>query len=277
MKKILLLALLAGICATAQAQKFYARAGVGYAFTHAGQIGGTTPSTQQLSPFISGSLTGGLTGSDFTIKKVSFSTGPAVRVAGGYMFSKNIGIDLEGSFYLTPAEHKLTVNAAGNTSTTTYTQKATLPILLTPALVLQSGGNKLNAYTRFGITLPLSAKTQDEVNTVYNDSSRSSLLIKSTQSPRFSIGFSAAAGVKYRLASKLSVWAEASLLSMSLYAKESELTERAINGVNNIDLIPQDQRIYKYEFTGNTANSAYYTYSVPFSNIATCIGISYDF
>lgn len=278
MKRNLLSALFLIISSiVAQAQKFYVRAGAGYAFPHAAQIAGTSSGNGTSMAFMNGSISTGVGGTDFTIKKISFASGPVARIAAGYMFSKNIGVDIEGNFSFFPNKHTLTTTLAGSGYSTTYIQKAIPPIMLTPALLLQTGGEKLNAYTRFGVTLPLSAKVEDEINTVFSDSARSSNGTKSIQRPRLSLGFSAAAGVKYPLATRLSIWTEISLLSMSLYARESELTELTRNGVNNIDLIPKDKRIYKYKFSGNTATNAYYTYSMPFSNIAACVGISYDF
>lgn len=264
-----------------QAQNLYVRAGAGYAFPHAGQVSGMSTGTQTFLSYINGSLsTGGSSGTEFKIKKSSFSSGVYVRLAGGYMFTRNVGLDLEGSVNLAPNEHTFTTNtnSPGITYTTTYTQKAKTPVLLTPAIVLQAGPENVNVYTRVGIVLPLSTSTEENYTTRYNDSSNRTTAIKSELKTRFALGLSAALGAKWKIAKILSIWSEMSLLSMSLYARQSEITEYSTNGVNNISLLPQDQKTYRYEFSGNMNNTnTNRTYSVPFSNIALNIGISFDF
>jgi hypothetical protein len=283
MKRILLSVLvLAASISSTHAQKFYVRAGVGYAFPHAAQIAGTSASNRNHLAFISGTFTTTApNGPEFSIKKVSFATGSTARLAGGYLFNRNIGIDLEGSFYLSPGKHKLVASSPGNgiEYANTYTQQALFPVLITPAILLRSGGENLNAYGRFGVTLPVSAQVEDQYRTDFTSSTLPSRSNSTTsiQRPKFGLGLSAAFGARYRLSKGLFVWAEASLLSMSLYAKESEVTEQTNNGVSTIDLIPQDKRIYKYGFSGDLTGSTLPAYSMPFSNIATCLGLSFDF
>lgn len=265
----------------AQAQRFYIRAGAGYGFPHAGQVSGMSTGTANALSFINGRLnTGGANPTGFEIGRSSFAAGLQLKVGGGYMFSKHLGVDLEAGIGIAPKEHTLIIDnsATGVTYTATYMQKAKLPLILTPAVVIQTGAEKINIYGRFGAALPISAKVEEQYTNVYTAAGAGrEVSIVSEQSPKFSIGLAAAAGAKLMIAKRLYAWIEASLLSMSLYAGTSEIKEYLQDGADRTAELPREQKFVTYGFSGNGTDNTVATYSMPFSNIAVNTGISFDF
>jgi hypothetical protein len=73
------------------------------------------------------------------------------------------------------------------------------------------------------------------------------------------------------------LWTEVSLLSMSLYAGSSEITEYLENGTNRTADLPDDQKRTTYGFSGTGTDNTIASYSMPFSNIALSAGIAFDF
>lgn len=254
----------------------YARVGAGYAFPTASQ-------TRDVDGFpINGSATytsnQGFT--SMNMKKFSFSSGLVANVEMGYMFNNNFGVALN-----TMIGVKMNTATAHNdypvtTSGTTYnvsqvaTVNAKLPVVLTPSLVFQTG-KKIKLYMRGGIALPVKTGMHAETNnTDYMPQGYTTTVSwKQDLKMRFNIGFSGACGVKVPISKHIMVYGEASVLSLSLYVKESNLTEYSQNGINLTSRISNPK--LKYSTTIGGGNS-YGTYSMPFSHVAGNFGIEIE-
>ncbi|HRO42539.1 MAG TPA: hypothetical protein PL009_06875, partial [Flavipsychrobacter sp.] len=147
---------------------FYLRIGGTYAFSHAGQtaVGGAYINGSYSSD---ASYSGGQTSTfseTYDLKKASFGNGITAVVACGAMLHKHIGVELAVSIGITAKKYTYSYvdNETGSSPTYTYkfTQQTTMyqrtPILLMPSVVLQSGGEKLNVYSRMGLALPVAGK-----------------------------------------------------------------------------------------------------------------------
>lgn len=277
MKKIVTLtAALALSITAAQAQGGYFRIGLGYALPTAGQA---------IDPYTNTVYSGDVTVNEgdiirFDVKKASLNSGFQGTVAGGFMFSRHVGAELGATIGISPREYEsTTVNTFEDngdiiTQTTVNTFRAKTPVMLTPSLVVQSGGNKVNLYARGGIVLPLNAKMTTEgdyrlvgpgftYTEVYNYETRM----------KFAPGFSGAMGLKGYITRNIAVWGEACLTSLSLNVTEVELTEAVVNGTNVLSQIndPLD------EFDTEGSASKAISYQIPFSNMAINAGISLEF
>ncbi len=290
MKKISCLALFLSVASYTASAQLYISAGLGYAVPQAGQTMYDTPIPYNGFPTgFSGSRNNSSSGSSYTynIKSASFSSGVQSAIGMGYMFSENIGVQLDASIGLSSTKYTFNDNNVNlNTAASPVagyintTQQAKTPVLLMPALVLQTGGNKTNLYTRFGIALPLNTKiTQDQVmanapgtGAIYVDDF--TWQIKSS----FSLGFTAAAGVRYKINDRFSIWGELSLLSMSLNIKEQDLQSLTQNGQS----IPLSSYTYpttiKFSKTATVDSNlaSFPTYSQPFSNIGLKVGVTFN-
>jgi len=92
----------------------------------------------------------------------------------------------------------------------------------------------------------------------------------------FSLGFAAAAGVKYKLSDNVSLFGELSLLSMSVYIKEAELKSITYNGqsISIPNNIPGAHVKYSKNATVDSNDTEQPRYSQPFSNVGINVGIS---
>ena len=263
------------------AQGFYFRAGLGYAFPQAGQTmdGSGTPynGTRNNSTYL---LT-------YNLKNTSFSAGLQGAIGFGYLFNDHIGVQFDADACISGRKYSYHDNnvtidygAGPILSNVTVTEQAVMPLVLVPSLVLQTGGKKLNIYSRLGLALPISSKiTQDQFieNVPYTPTATiSSYDFKFDIKNSFSLGFAAAAGVQYKLTNKLSLWGEVSLLSMSLFIKQSDLTDFQHDGQSYSLSNVTSPHTYYYSKNATVDSTGAYqpAYSQPFSNVAIKVGVN---
>jgi outer membrane protein W len=261
---------------TAQGQGFYLRAGLGYAVPQAGQVsdGNATP--------YNGTLNNTSSAQDYSVKTASFSAGALGNIGLGYMFNENIGIDVDAMFGLSPKKYTFTahgVSIGGVASDYSVVQKAKTPIFFTPSVVLQTSGDNMNVYVRFGLVLPLKTLvTQDQIytNLPGTGSIRTedfTFEIKNS----FSLGFAGAIGVKYRMGENVSLWGEVGIMSLSVLAKQGNLVDAKVDGQSVVlDSVVGVKTInYSKTATIDSTGTQQVTYAQPFSNVGIHVGIIY--
>lgn len=281
MKKLLFSVLALSLCTPdAEAQKLYVRAGIGYAFANGGQ----TLSTNGV-PY-SGSIRYTTQGtqtvlSSYSAERMSFNTGIQGALGLGYMFTNNVGIELGANIGIAHLEYDAVISfpSTNYQVTQNVTQYAKNPVVLTPALVIQSGGKKVNIYARAGLALPVKTKIFTEISessTVepLNMTART-VNVDEELTCSFNMGFAGAAGIKYPVGKRVKMMIEVNSISLSVYAKKSVWTDYKQNG-NTIPLsqIPKDYRETTFS-SSNTGNSEP-AFSLPFSNMGITAGITYD-
>jgi Outer membrane protein beta-barrel domain len=286
MKRLFSLAVMALVFnAGAQAQGFYIKGGLGYGFA---QAGSTIDNTSNL-PYngqISNTTSGANSIQSYSVKKASFSAGLNGVAGCGYMFNKNIGIELDAAIGLAAKKYTGTItnievdSIASDLSTKQY---AKTPVVLMPAIVLQTGGDVVNFYARGGIVLPLNSKIIQE-QALTNEPGTGALetdVFTWQQKNYFSLGYTGAIGMQYRRSKNVSFWVEATLLSMSLYTKEADLTDVTVDGSSGyLSQVPTNQRVVKYSYNVSVVNNDPYhqpVFTVPFSNVGINAGIKYTF
>ncbi len=289
--KVLFAAAMALAANVAAGQEFYVRAGLGFAIPQAGQTVYDTPIPYyEFASAYNGTRTYNSNGSQtYNIKPSSFSAGLQSAIGVGYMFTPNIGVQLDASIGLSNTKYTFTDEnlplVVATTGTTTVTvpynistvQQAKTPTFLMPSLVLQTSAEKLNGYARFGFALPLNTKvTQDQIltNAPGTGTQITDDLTWQVKNS-FSLGFTAAAGVKYKISDKVSIWGELSLLSMSVYTREQNLTGWTESG-QSVALSnytgPQNIKFSKTA-TVDSTYSQFPTYAQSFSNVGLNVGI----
>lgn len=261
--------------------KFYARIAVGYAFQHAGSVSDVFG--QPYSGTENYDNNGDIT--NYSYKKASLNTGVHGALGVGYMFSKHVGVELAGDFGLAAKKYTYTANGwnvSNFTANTTFTEHAQAPVYLMPSLVLQSGG-KLNLYMRAGLALPLNSKDILHEEDYYptGGPSVTNMEIDETEyqiKSSFSMGYTGAVGASYELGDHIKVFAEADMLSLSVYAKSYSLTQYTINGQ---DVLPQvkaqGSTTASFAFSGGANSTALTSQSIPYSSIGLMVGFSFGF
>jgi hypothetical protein len=257
---------------------FYVHGGLGYAFPQAGETFGLWEGVY------SGTSTNPASANNYSynVNKVSFSSGLRGCLGLGYTINKNVAIELSGDMGIINTKYTYTgINSSagaianGATDNITVTQNAHLPLILSPSLVLQTGGNIWNIYTRLGVAMPLSHKIDIEEDHDYTAGGVSDLYtFTQSMQTSFSLGFNGALGLSYKLSDNLALWGEMSVLSLALYAKEDDLQAATLNGANNFNNV--NRPVILFSANGSASNNQETTYAIPFSNVAFNFGLKWN-
>jgi hypothetical protein len=259
------------------AQKFYLRAGAGYAFPHASQ-----------SDFAYGVNVSGMSyqatfGHAADIKKVSFSEGANASIALGYKIHPNIAVDLGISAVIAPKKYESTMgDSSANPQyyfINRYKISSRSSLFLMPAIVFMTDNKSLNFFSRLGIALPVGGQIiiEGETDNLYTGDlyySRFEL------TSRFAVGIHGALGVKYSIAKKIGLFLEANGISMNRYAKELRRVEYKENGQDQLSTLTPSDLVTEYDFNYNYVSnykpyspSKERTFSLPYSNVGLSLGI----
>lgn len=292
MKKLLLSFIAMSFCTVINAQQFYFRGGLGYSIAHGGvtqsTVSNNTGNVLPIHGKYSSTQIPGTSTESFDLGRSSYTAGLQGILAAGAMFSKNIGVDLAVNIGLATRsmESDVYLEQPALRETLAVTQKADMPVMITPSLVIQSDtGSRVTAYARGGVVFPVKTGmtqevmyTQDRLNPADNTWVRNTVGWTEDFSMRLNPGVSGSIGMKYKAKKGVMIWAELYLLSMNLYFKQSELTSYNINGASALSTLSQDARITNYEFEANTSGNSNVapTYQVPYSNFGIHAGIMVD-
>lgn len=269
------LALTGAVHAQQKTSPFYLRLGAGYAVRAAGQSEFSTTSVSNGSTYT------------FESRPASFSAGVQATLAGGYRINRHLAAELGVVAVVAPRSYKNVVRQegpGGTGFTATAKQKASLPLLLTPALRVGTGGDKLDIYSRIGLALPLRNKLYVETTEVSSGGSTGDTYSKAEFRNRMRLGIAYGLGAAWSFNSHVSVYGELNGLSMNMYTKKSELTEAKVGTQDILEGIPVYGRETEYEFDyeGTVGTVPDYTkprkaaaYALPFSNVGFGFGIVY--
>lgn len=258
----------------------FVRVGLGYSFPFAG-------TTHFMGTPISGTgMEGTTTPTPITydLKNASYGAGFNAVIGGGYMFNRNIGIDLSVGLGIAMKKNEYTETspAAVNDYSYTRTSYAKMPVLVMPALVFSTGHNMLEGYARVGLALPVAGKlVVEEKYTTTGGSMTSVSEIKN----KLSVGAVGAVGVKYHISDMIGLWLEVNGLSMTANAKSGEVTEFTVNGVNELsqlDVVDREVEFSNNYTEGNPNQTATTPFqhgpvTSPFSNIGIGLGVAIHF
>ncbi len=267
-------------------KRFYARFGAGYGFTHAGQTSILLTSNGSIYFNGSSASASGVAGTSesTSLKRGSFGAGGALALAGGYMLTRHIGIELGAEAVVLPKKYEYNNVQTGNFNYTgKQTTSANLPVYLMPSVLMTTGGKGASLYGRVGLALPFADKMTIKSETV-SFNATTDATYELTQ--RFSVGFQGAAGLSYPVGNNLRLWVEAAGLFRNAYAKKLELTRAVQNGVNVLSQVPANQKVIEFDYnltnaTGVTPNpsapSKELTSAAPYSSIGAKFGLTIDF
>jgi len=268
----------------------YVRVGATYAFPHGSQT--SIDQTQFLNGSINATTGSGTNVTHWDVKKASFGAGTTVALAAGYMANKNLGVELGATIGVAPKKYTFKyeeVYPSGAVSVHesvkgTFYQK--MPILITPSVIIQTGGAKLNVYSRLGLALPVAGKLIQEYERYAFINMASAVYSYDYElKNRFAVGFQGALGAQFSIGGQMKFYVEANGVSLNAYAKKATLTKYTVNGVNRMDNVTPYGKEIEFGFTGTqtdpVANSNIpqqaATYSSPYSNIGVGAGFIFQF
>ncbi|MCX6187418.1 MAG: outer membrane beta-barrel protein [Bacteroidetes bacterium] len=250
------------------AQNFYAKLNGGYSWATA------TMSTSSLNEV----------GSISSLDKVNFNFGKGINLGGavGYMFNKNIGAEL-GINYLLGGNTEFSLKSSF--SNDAYTYSATL-LSFIPSIVITPGFDKINPYAKFGLSIGSATFTVKDENIGTSGSITNTTNITNVYSGGVALGLVSSLGATYKVADKISVFAEMCILTMKYSPTKSELTESKINGVDNLSNLNTRSKVTEYSDSYSIDNSVptdnntprkSIAPNFPFSSIGVNVGIIIGF
>jgi hypothetical protein len=237
MKKIVFLLFLAYCQNTIQAQGFQFHLDGGYSFAVSKSNFGTK---EYYKIDTSGNKV-------LTQDAIYGSYGQGLNISAGatYMFSKNIGVDLDFNHYRSVKSVYLDWDQA-------YKLRREDNIVLwraTPALVLRAGEKKLTAGIKTGPVIPLGGSfyttTTNELKTgtPFKDES----VFKT--SGRATFGWMGSMDLAYNITDNISIYAELKGIMLSILGKQTEMISKKQNGVDVLEEFKKDpNNTWKYNY-----------------------------
>jgi hypothetical protein len=236
MKKQILLILSLGVVVSASAQGIYFKVGAGYALpvatdvvgeknVHREDYSGNNNIDEYSSEVISG----------------SFGSGTNFLVGGGFMFSENIGVELNVQYTMSKKYE------TGDVGTYTYdngtytdralTQSFANTLYINPAIVITPGAGSKAPYGRFGVIIG-SPKLKTEEEYYYDGDGVYTGSEKWEYSGNAAVGFQGAVGMNWMLTENIDLFTEVNFVSMTYYPGTGTMTESISNGNDNLPSAP---------------------------------------
>jgi hypothetical protein len=275
MKKITQITLLIifAVTVSAHAQTIYLKIASGYAFAMPGE------KVDQAGNVLNGSVSSFGSGViSYDLKNASFTSGVPVIIGAGLMLSKNIGVELNAAINITTpdytARHFGETTSSGLVYNYAGERQAKNPVIILPALLLQTANSKWNIYMKMGVALPVNTKMN--MHEIYQYQTGDVHIYDWDIKNYFSLGFTAATGLKMNVGENISLFGEVSMMYLNVSRKERDLTAADING----QTVPISQltgvKIYNYHKNGvDDLNGNQEALSQPFSNLGLNVGLCY--
>ena len=289
--KTALLAISIFIFQFSNAQKVYVGVNVGYALPLGGQISSSNTTSSSFNNFQTGE-----SGRTTTYESVNSSLGQGMNFGGvvGYMFNKNIGLELDLNYLMgnqVSIEDKDTyteTDFTGSTTTSTENYLTTISsnqFQVTPTLVVSTGFDKFNPYAKFGFVMGFGKVVEDYENTASNYASSS---MTQEYSGGLALGFKGSFGAEYALNDKVALFSELNFTSLSYAPKKAEITKYEVDGVDELPNLStryketEFEKEYTNTYTNgqpsdNDAPSKTTKINLPFNNVGLNLGVKFNF
>ena len=180
-----------------------------------------------------------------TDEQVNLSLGKGLNIGGalGYMFNKNIGVEL-GLSYLLGGKSKAQDLYDGNTplgtptvGTTDYTLSSNM-LRINPTLVIASGFEKINPYAKFGFVIG-----SGSIMSEYIDNDGTDIEIRKEKfNGGLAFGLNAGVGALFNMSEKMSFFGELNMVNLSYAPTKGELTEATFNGADELPTMTTRER-----------------------------------
>ena len=218
--------------------------------------------------------------------KGSYGAGIYTGFSVGYKFSPFIGIDLNVS-YLLGNKFSGTSSITGGSGFKAESSTKSKGIFVSPTAMFMIGGGTVRPYALMGV-IGGSVAIDDDITGILDvTDTKTSILVREESKGDYAFGFRGGAGIDINVASKFSVYAEVIFNSISYYAKEKEITQYEVDGVDVLpDLSVRNRRtVYVDKVTvmsidGNeviddNAPTEELRKPLPLSNLSFGMGVKY--
>lgn len=280
-KKLFLTAMLASALAlTTNAQKFYIKAGAGFAFKGAS----TTIGTESTYTLDANSMLSSLKPTSAKPLHRSYGRGFNFNISPGFNINKFVAVELDINYLAgtTSTTSKSTIIDANTNHSTSYIAEARLKngIFLSPNIIISAGGEgKVKPYTRFGAAINVGGRIEtayigkgtnmlsiwlDPIVMPWNGLSPGTYTETRTTETKLntSLGFVGAVGVTLSINNKVSFYSELVSNNISVFNKSAEITNYELKTDGGVtrklrDLTTyQRETIYLKELTASSNSDA---------------------
>lgn len=219
----------------------------------------------------------------------SFGRGLQFGATVGYMFSENIGAELNVGYLvgskITKTDTELKNN--GDTYSSTKTSSGNM-LRLTPALRFSVGKDKLKPYMRVGLVIGVGSKIVSTYSSTDFNASNGKTNIDQSEmaiTGGISMGFAAGIGVNYMFKDKVGIFAELGIISQAWAPSKSVLTKSTSNGADNLPFMTTSQKETDYVNSYTTTSSTFspgtpstaLKMNTPFSSVGINVGVHLAF
>ncbi|MCX6231498.1 MAG: outer membrane beta-barrel protein [Bacteroidetes bacterium] len=192
------------------------------------------------------------------VNRISFGKGFNVTGALGYMFNKNMGVELGLSYLIggttSVKDSYYDVAGALSYSNTDYSARM---FRINPSVYFTAGNKMISPYARFGLIIGFATITEDYEdkisNTIYNPNPPYGLITNVTATTHtekmngsMALGFNAALGAALNVSDKFCWFAELNVVSLSYAPTKGEIVSYTLNGQNNLSNLNTSQRETEY-------------------------------
>lgn len=218
----------------------------------------------------------------FTQKKVNFGSGMQAGATVGYLFMKNIGLELSVNKAFT-SKIELTNNFRPSWSGT-YSEKINLTtssMLFIPSLIVKSGYEKFNVYSKLGLII-----LKGKHNFDYSENNNGVLTeIQYDYDKINGIGFKGALGGLIKVSKSIDVQLEVNTSNVAGAPKREVITKKRENGTDKLPSMTVSEKetlfVDEYTITATPASSSEASKALkiymPFNNVGIQLGVLYKF
>ena len=162
-------------------------------------------------------------------EQVNTSLGKGFNFEGavGYMFNKNIGAELSGSYLLgSKTKTKQILNGGVRNNSLSANM-----IRINPSLVIAGGFEKINPYAKFGLIIGFGKIMYEDD---YTSVGGNVVTEKMDLNGGVAFGLNAGVGVIFKLSKMMSLFGEINMVNLSYSPTKGELTESILDGKDRL-------------------------------------------
>ncbi len=246
MKKIVLLAAVLFIGFGVRAQKFSGGVSVGYGF-------GIPSSNLGTESYVD------LSGNGSYQKPIYGTLGNGLNFTWnpGYMINKHLGVELGVNYFL---GSKIVISeTSSSVNATDKTTARSNQLQLIPSLVISTGGDKLYAYAKAGLAIPVFGNTKG-LREISVPSPLGSIAteIETTTKGNVSLGFKGSVGIGYNISELIGLQLEVFHTSLTIKPKSRMIDSYTVAGqdVSSMLTVYDKETTYKNELNSTSNNSS---------------------
>lgn len=176
----------------------------------------------------------------------SFGQGGRFSLAGGYMITPYLGIELQFYYFLGTKEAYGSDMSPNNNS---YSRTGfSYQLRALPSLVIKAPTEKVQPYARFGVLIPLLGQTILE-DQRYIPALNQTIETQLNINGKFSVGFESSVGVQYNVTKNIGIYAELTYTGLRIRSQDGEYTKDVTTNSNDgtvTDNLPNRQTITRY-------------------------------